>query len=174
MSKGKGKGRVVPVHAMKVYMSSSIAPPILNLCTRQRWPVGNPDMEVKPSETEQCRSVYPSARPARQVGTATGSQWSTSSFDHFSPVPLNSRLGGLHGQYGHFEEKTSYSLRQSNPRSSSHHQMMLRCRSKFVGNSYEECFPKRGTECSRRGGVVGCYATTTFSLCSARFRVLTL
>lgn len=60
-SKGKGKGRVVPVHAMKVYKSSGMAPPILNLGIRWRWPVANPDLEIKPSETEECRSVYPSA-----------------------------------------------------------------------------------------------------------------
>ena len=92
-NKGKGKGRVVPVHAMKVFKSSSIAPPILNLDTRRRWPVANPDLEIKPSEKEQRRSVYPSARPDRLIRTTTGSQRSTSCFGRFSPVPTEHQGG---------------------------------------------------------------------------------
>ena len=72
---------------MKVYTSSGIVPPILNLGTRWRWPVVNPDLEIKPSEMEQCRSVCPFARPDRLIRTATGSHWSNSSFGRFSPVP---------------------------------------------------------------------------------------
>jgi len=92
-SKGKGKGRVVSVHAVKVHKSSGIVPSIRNLGARWRWPDANPDLEIKPSETEQCRSVYPSARPVRLIRTASGSQWSSSSFDRFSPVPTEQQAG---------------------------------------------------------------------------------